>query len=133
VALEGMSCKIPIIATTVGGLQETIVDAVLNPKMGTGILIDKDNPEQFAKALISLLKSLEVAHLVSSSETHTIFDTDTLKIVNQIPDEVIKSHVLLNPQFFYTLKENCYRRVKEHFTWSLVTKKLALLYDKLSS
>lgn len=133
VALEAMACKIPIIATTVGGLQETIVDAVLNPKTGTGILIDKDNPEQFAKALISLLKSLEVAHLVSSSETHTIFDTDTLKIVNQIPDEVIKSHVLLNPQFFYTLKENCYRRVKEHFTWSLVTKKLALLYDNLSS
>ena len=133
VALEAMACKIPIIATTVGGLQETIVDAVLNPKTGTGILIDKDNPEQFAKALISLLKSLEVAHLVSSSEAHTIFDTDTLKIVNQIPDEVIKSHVLLNPQFFYTLKENCYRRVKEHFTWSLVTKKLALLYDNLSS
>jgi len=130
-ALEAMACKIPIIATKVGGLQETMVDAVVNPKTGTGIFIDKDNPDQFAKALISLFKSQEVAHLVKTSESHTIFDTATLEIVNQIPDEVIKSHVLLNPQFFYSLKENCYRRVKEHFTWSLVSKKLALLYEKL--
>ena len=132
-ALEAMACKIPIITTKVGGLQETMVDAVVNPKTGTGILIDKDNPDQFAKALISLFKSQEVAQLVKTSESHTIFDTDTLEIVNQIPDEVIKSHVLLNPQFFYTLKENCYRRVKEHFTWSLVSKKLTLLYENLSS
>ncbi|MHA1349567.1 MAG: glycosyltransferase [Promethearchaeota archaeon] len=132
-ALEAMACKIPIIATKVGGLQETMVDAVLNPKTGTGILIDKDYPDQFVKALISLLKSQEVAHLVNTSESHTIFDTATLEIVNQIPDEVIKSHVLLNPQFFYILKENCYRRVKEHFTWSSVSKKLALLYENLSS
>ncbi len=132
-ALEAMACKIPIIATKVGGLQETMVDAVVNPKTGTGILIDKDNPNQFAKALISLFKSQEVEHLVKTSESHTIFDTHTLEIVNQIPDEVIKSHVLLNPQFFYTLKENCYRRVKEHFTWSLVSKKLTLLYENLSS
>jgi len=132
-ALEAMACKIPIIATRVGGLQETMVDAVMNPKTGTGILIDKDNPDQFAKALISLIKSLEAAQLVNTSDGHTIFDTDTLEIVNQIPDEVIKSHVLLNPQFFYNLKENCYKRVKDHFTWSLVTKKLALLYEKLNS
>jgi len=132
-ALEAMACKIPVITTKVGGLQETMVDAVVNPKTGTGILIDKDNPDQFAKALISLFKSQEVAHLVKTSGSHTIFDTDTLEIVNQIPDEVIKSHVLLNPQFFYNLKENCYKRVKDHFTWSLVTKKLALLYEKLNS
>jgi len=131
-ALEAMACKIPIIATKVGGLQETIVDAVLNPKNGTGILIDRDNPDQFSKSLISLIKSQEVAHLVSNSESQTIFDANTLTIVNQIPNEVIKSHVLLNHKFFYTLKENGYKRVKENFTWSLVTKKLALLYEKLN-
>ena len=132
-ALEAMACKIPIIATKVGGLQETIVDAVLNPKNGTGILIDRDNPDQFSKSLISLIKSQEVAHLVSNSESQTIFDANTLTIVNQIPNEVIKSHVLLNHNFFYTLKENGYKRVKENFTWSLVTKKLALLYEKLNT
>ncbi len=127
-ALEAMSCKIPIIATKVGGLQETIIDAGLYPKIGTGLLISKENPLQLAKALISLLKASEVAFRVKSSESHTIYKADTLNLVNQIPDEIIKSHVLINPNFFFNIKENCYKRVKENFTWNIVTKKLARLY-----
>ena len=127
-ALEAMACKIPIIATKVGGLQETIIDAGLYPKIGTGLLISKDNPPQLAKALISLLKASEVAFRVKSSVSHTIYKADTLNIVNQIPDEIIKSHVLINPNFFINIKENCYKRVKENFTWNIVTKKLSRLY-----
>ncbi|NHJ21091.1 MAG: glycosyltransferase [Candidatus Lokiarchaeota archaeon] len=130
-ALEAMACKIPIIATKVGGLQETIIDAGLYPKIGTGILISKENPSQFAKALISLLKSSEVATLVKDTESRTVYNADTLNVVNQIPDEVIKSHVLLNPNFFFNIKENCYKRVKENFTWSIVSKKLALIYQNI--
>jgi len=133
-ALEAMACKVPIIATKVGGLQETIIDAGLYPKIGTGLLISKDNPFQLAKALVSLLKASEVGYRVKSSVSHTIYKADTLNIVNQIPDEIIKSHVLLNPNFFFNIKENCYRRVKENFTWSIVTKKLARFYlDLLKS
>jgi starch synthase len=130
-ALEAMACKIPIIASKVGGLQETIIDAGLYPKIGTGLLISKENPLQLAEALISLLKALEVALQVKSSESQTIYNADTLNIVNQIPDELIKSHVLLNPNFFFNVKENCYKRVKENFTWNIVTKKLARLYINL--
>jgi len=130
-ALEAMACRLPIIATKVGGLQETIIDAVLYPKIGTGIHIEKDNPPQLAKALVSLLKASEVAFKVKVSKSHTLYKTDTLNIINQIPDEVIKSHVLLNPSFLFNIKENCYKRVKENFTWSIVTKKLAKLYHKL--
>jgi len=115
-------------------LQETVIDASLYPKIGTGIHIEKDNPPQLAKALVSLLKSSEAAFKVKVSGSHTLYKTDTLNIVNQIPDEVIKSHVLLNPSFFFNIKENCYKRVKENFTWSIVTKKLARLYlDVLKS
>ena len=133
-ALEAMACKIPIIATKVGGLQETIIDAGLYPKIGTGLLISKENPNQLAEALISLLKASEVAIRVKSSESHSIYKADTLNIVNQIPDEIIKSHVLINPNFFLNIKDNCYKRVKENFTWNIVTKKLARLYfDLLNS
>ena len=127
-ALEAMACKIPIIATRVGGLQETIIDASLYPKIGTGLLIEKNSPFQFVKALISILKSSEVAQLVKISENHTIYDADTLNIANQIPDEIIKAHVLLNPSYFFMIKENCYKRVKENFTWSIVSRKLAQFY-----
>ncbi|MFX0074844.1 MAG: glycosyltransferase family 4 protein [Candidatus Hermodarchaeota archaeon] len=130
-ALEAMACKIPIIATKVGGLQETIVDASLYPKIGTGLLIPKDDPSKFTKALISLLKSLEVATHIKDTGCQTIYEADTLNIVNQIPDEVIKSHVLLNPNFFFNVKENCYKRVKENFIWNIVSKKLARLYSNL--
>lgn len=127
-ALEAMACKIPIVATKVGGLQETIIDASLYPKIGTGFLIEKDNSFQFVKTLISILKSSEVAQIVKTSENHTIYDVHTLNIANQIPDEVVKAHVLLNPNYFFTIKENCYKRVKENFTWSIVSRKLAQLY-----
>ncbi|GAG97455.1 unnamed protein product, partial [marine sediment metagenome] len=130
-ALEAMASKMPIIASKVGGLQETIIDVKLFPKIGTGILIEKDNPHQFAKTLISLLKSSEVAQLMKDSENNTVYDIDILNIVNQIPDEIIKSHVLLDPYYFLKIKENCYKRVKTNFTWSIVSKKLADLYLNL--
>jgi len=131
-ALEAMACKVPIIATKVGGLQETIIDASLYPKIGTGFLIEKNDHFQFVKALVSSLKSLEVAQLVKTSENQTIYNADILNIANQIPDEVVKAHVLLDPNYFFKIKENCYKRVKENFTWRIVSRKLSQLYHRLS-
>jgi len=130
-ALESMASKIPIIATKVGGLQETIIDMRIYPEIGTGILIEKDNSSQFANALISLFKAAEVSEKVKESEIHTIYDTETLKIVNQIPDVIIKSRVLLNPNYYNVIRENCLKRVKNHFTWKIVSKKLIVLYDEI--
>lgn len=130
-ALEAMASKMPIIASKVGGLQETIIDVKTFPEIGTGILIEKDNHQQFANALISLFKASEVAQLMKNSENKTIYDIDILNIINQIPDEIIKSHVLLDPYYFLKIKENCYKRVKTNFTWSIVSKKLANLYFNL--
>jgi glycosyltransferase involved in cell wall biosynthesis len=51
VLLEAMACKKPIIATTVGGIPEIIEDGK------TGILVEPDNPDALAKALIALLRN----------------------------------------------------------------------------
>jgi len=131
IALEAMSSKLPIIATKVGGFQETIIDIRNFSEIGTGMLIEKDNPSQFAEALISLLMLAEISKRVK--EKNQIYETENLKLVNKIPDEILKSLVLLNPNYFTKIRENCYKRVKEHFTWSLVSKKLALLYENLNS
>ncbi|MFW9773567.1 MAG: glycogen/starch synthase, partial [Candidatus Thorarchaeota archaeon] len=85
-ALEAMASKIPIIASKVGGLQETIVDMRSFSEIGTGVLIEKDNLIQFTNATISLFKAAEVALKVKGSETNTIYDSDILKLVNEIPD-----------------------------------------------
>jgi starch synthase len=132
-ALEAMASKIPIIATKVGGLQETIVDVRLYPEIGTGILIEKNKPAQFAEALISLFKAAEVSERIKGTQNHTRYKTETLNIINQIPDEIIKSRVLIDPNYYLKIRENCYKRVKDNFTWKIVTKKLIDLYAKVLS
>jgi starch synthase len=130
-ALEAMASKIPIIATKVGGLQETVIDMRIYPEIGTGILIEKDNPSEFADSLISLLKSVEVANLVKKSIQHTIYKEQILKIVNEIPDGIIKSRILIDYNYYYKIRENCFKRVKNHFTWKIVSKKLIDLYSNV--
>lgn len=130
-ALEAMAAKLPVIATKVGGLQETIIDIRDYPKIGTGILIDKDDINQFEEALISLIKSAEVADKAKSSIEPTSKDLKILNIINQIPDAAIKSNVLLNPKFYEDIKNNCYGRVQDNFSWKEVSQKLIELYLKL--
>jgi len=131
-ALEAMASKLPVIATKVGGLQETIVDLRDFPEIGTGILIEKDDPIQLAHAIISLFKSAEIAEKNNQLKANNIFTPELLRLANQIPDEIIKSRVLVNPSFYNIIRENCYKRVKENFTWEIVTKKLISLYDILA-
>lgn len=130
-ALEAMASKIPIIATQVGGFQETIIDMREYPEIGTGILIEKENPAQFLNALISLLKLAEISEKVR--KTGSIYETEIFNIVNQIPDEIIKSQVLLNPNYYNKVRENCYKRVKNNFRWEIVSKKLADLYERIKT
>ena len=130
IALEAMACKIPIIATNVGGLKETIIDIRNFPEIGTGILIEKDNPSQFSEALISLFLLADISKKVKDKEF--IYETENFKLVNQIPDEILKSLVLLNPNYFNKIKENCYKRVEKNFRWKTVSQKLVLLYQKIT-
>jgi len=130
-ALEAMASKIPIIATKIGGLQESIVDVRLYPEIGTGILIEKNKPNQFTEALISLFKAAEVSERIKGTQNHTHYKTETLNIINQIPDEIIKSRVLIDPNYYLKIRENCFKRVKNNFTWKIVTKKLIDLYSKV--
>ncbi|MCJ7649940.1 MAG: glycogen/starch synthase [Candidatus Lokiarchaeota archaeon] len=131
-ALEAMASKLPIIATKVGGLQETIVDVRDFPEIGTGILIEKDDHIQLAHAIISLFKSAEIAEKTNQLKANNIFEPELLRLANQIPDEIIKSRVLVDPSFYDIIRENCYKRVKENFTWDIVSKKLIILYDFLA-
>ncbi len=125
IALEAMASKLPVIATKVGGLQESVIDIRINPEMGTGILIQKNNPSQFTTALISLFK------LVQICEDGAYSEVESLQIINQIPDEIIKSRVLIDKNYYLKIRENCLERVKNNFRWSIVSLKLIELYDKI--
>jgi starch synthase len=129
IALEAMASKLPIIATRVGGFQETVIDIRNFWEIGTGILIEKDSVSQFANALISMFIIAGIPK--SIKERGTIYEAETLKMVNQIPDEIIKSLVLLDPDFYLKIRENCYKRVVNNFRWNIVSKKLSEFYTKI--
>ncbi|TFF86721.1 MAG: glycosyltransferase, partial [Promethearchaeota archaeon] len=130
-ALEAMASKLPIIATRVGGLQETVLDITDHPKIGTGVLIEKDNAKQFEEALISLVKSAEVDNSAKILNATSSKDLKLLEIINQIPNNKIKANVMLNPNYYKKIEENCYNRVKNNFTWKKVSQKLIKLYRTL--
>ncbi len=127
-ALEAMSSKIPIIATKVGGLQETVIDFREDPENGTGMLIEKDNTSQFADALISFFLIAQISENVKNGKS--IYDPEIMYLVNEIPDPILKSQVLIKPNYYDKIKENCYNRVNNNFRWPIVTKKLVELYNR---
>jgi starch synthase len=131
IALEAMSVKLPIIATKVGGFQESVIDIRKYPEIGTGILIDKDSPSQFANALISLFKLKEISEKVKNRKE--IYKTENFQLVNQIPDKILESLVLLNPKYFRKIKDNCYKRVENNFRWKIVSEKLIILYNMIKN
>ncbi len=50
VALEAMAAGLPVVASRVGGLKETVVDGV------TGLLVPPDDPRALASALVQILR-----------------------------------------------------------------------------
>lgn len=49
--VEAMVSKIPVVVTRVGGMQEIVKEGI------TGLIVEPDNPDELANAIISLLKS----------------------------------------------------------------------------
>ena len=57
--LEAMSCVCPVVATRVGGLGEIIVEEK------SGLLVEPENPEAIASAVIRLAKDSAYRHQVA--------------------------------------------------------------------
>lgn len=130
IALEAMASKLPIVATKVGGLQESILDVREVPEYGTGILVEKDNPQKLAQALITILKLAEIAEKVKVAGS-LYADPTILLTANTIPDPIILSRVLLDANYIEKIRINSYNRVKFNFRWEIVSKKLMELYSRV--
>ena len=75
VLVEAMSAGNPIVATNVGG----IPDAVIHEK--TGLLIDKENPEALARALLAVLEHPELAREMGQAGKKVMLEHFTWDVV----------------------------------------------------
>lgn len=112
VAVESMAVGTPVVAYSVGGLRESIVDIRVDQEQGTGLLVEPENVWELSKALISAL-SLSMA-----SETN---NGDFLKYTEVKTNDV---------KLWDKIRQNCVRRVNENFRWSASAKQLQECYSK---
>ncbi|TFG00752.1 MAG: glycosyltransferase [Promethearchaeota archaeon] len=124
-ALEAMAAKIPLIATKVGGLQETMIDIRENPEKGTGLLIEKENVDDFSNGVISLFKLAKLDNQINQSSQIRS------KLMQEIPDPKIRDLNQKYINYYEKIRENCYNRVEKYFRWKEVSKKLERLYNQI--
>ena len=123
-----MSSKIPVIATKVGGFQESIIDLNNDLENGTGILVKKENPEELANALVSMLITSEICRIKKTKDL--IPKSELNLMVHDIFYPALRKRVIEDNLYYDKIKENCLKRVEENFRWKIVSKKLLSLYNK---
>ncbi len=60
VAVESLAAGVPVVASRIGGLPEIVTDGI------AGLLVDPDNPEQLAQALVRILTDTSLAAELAS-------------------------------------------------------------------
>ncbi len=125
-ALEAMVSGMPVVATRVGGLQETIIDIRGNAEKGTGLLVKNKNVEELAEALVAMIKIMRSAEGFEARE-----DSEKIRIVSDgIPYGQIRQRVLSDPAYGSKLRDNCIKRVQENFRWSQVVDMTVKCYEQ---
>jgi glycosyltransferase involved in cell wall biosynthesis len=75
--LEAMACGAPVIATHIGGTEEVIRDGV------NGLLVEPENPEDLARAILTLLKDKAHARRLGRNARKTIETGYSLDRISQ--------------------------------------------------
>jgi len=85
VALEGMACKIPIVASRVGGLATTIQDGI------NGLLFEPRNPLDLKGKVLQIFRSKELAQKVVENAYNKIVQNFSWKGIASKIEEIYKS------------------------------------------
>jgi len=76
--LEGMSCGLPVVATSVGGIPEIVEDGV------NGFLVPVKNPEAIAERILALTADADLRRRLGAAARETVLERYTAeKVVNQ--------------------------------------------------
>lgn len=126
-ALESMALQVPVIATRVGGLQESILDINQDPMQGTGLLVPPNDHEALAEAINDFLYAVKIESMYLQNKCVNI---DLNALINDIKNKKLRERLQENPLFYSKIKENCETRIKNMFRWKAVSEKLTIIYEK---
>lgn len=126
-ALEAMSLRLPVVATRVGGLQESILDLNEDPINGTGLLVPPNDHESLANAINNLLFVFKIE---SMNRKNSNCKTGTDSFIKEITSHKLQETI--EKDYFYgsKIRENCIKRVETMFRWKIVSEKLMKIYEK---
>ena len=126
VALEAMASQIPVVATYVGGLQESIVHLEDHPNTGPGLLCPQGDQQALKYALVSLLRTMQIAE--NKAKDPSLTATDVQGKLAQIVHPSLLEEVRKDLTFGSIIRSNAYSRVKTTFRWAAVSQKLKRIY-----
>ncbi len=90
--LSAMACRLPVVATQVGGIADFLFDAKRNPEKGTtGWAVDPESPEQIAVAVRDILAHPEkVREVTERARTMVVAEYDWDIVAQRMQREVFE-------------------------------------------
>ncbi|MHA1848206.1 MAG: glycosyltransferase, partial [Promethearchaeota archaeon] len=141
--LEAHSMKLPVVGSKVGGIQETVIDIIDDPELGTGILYENNDGKNLFNAFSDMVSLINIAslerkrqELINKKEDRTDNDeiasvtTRLKKEILKVNNEKLRNIVKNEPEIFYRIKENALMRVERDFRWKIVSRKELVLIEK---
>ncbi len=93
--LSAMACRLPVVATQVGGIADFLFDAKRNPGKGTtGWAVDPDSPEQIRDAVLDILAHPETVKEVTERARTMVLEEYDWNIVAKKMQEKIFNLVI---------------------------------------
>ena len=124
-----MALEIPVVATYVGGLQDSILHLGDHHDTGSGLLCLKEDRETLKYALVSLLRNMQINE--EKTKNLAIRDTDIQPKFAQIVHPVLLGNVQHDLTYGSVIRNNAYERVESTFRWMDVSRKLKTIYLNL--
>jgi glycogen synthase len=129
-ALEGMASRVPVVATYVGGLMESIIHLEADINNGVGLLSPNNDGESLKYALVSMLSTMSIAEMKVKDPELTAADVKPL--LDNIVHKKLKAQTQLDLTFGEKIRDRAYQRVVNVFRWKIVTDKLKQIYLQLN-
>ena len=121
-ALEAMASGLPVVASKIGGLRETVIDLREDKSNGTGILVPIEDPIELAKGVVSLVSILRVGELLRRGFPINCSEFEAKVYYEELKDLICRQDVDIR------IRRNAINRVEKAFRWRNIADMVKKVY-----